>query len=198
VFQAVPRTGLPEKFSSWGEYRRHVNVLVNAGIIEDATKIWWDVRPSERYPTLEMRVTDICTRLDDAMTVAAIYVSLLSLLFRMRADNTRWRSYANMLIAENKWRAQRYGVTGSLMDYGRGELVPYPELVEEIIEHLGPHAEHLGCVDELENARDIVARGTSADRQLATYQRALSEGASEREALVAVVDFLIAETVSGL
>jgi carboxylate-amine ligase len=145
-----------------------------------------------------MRISDICTRLDDAITVAAIYVSLLSMLFRMRMANTRWRTYANMLIAENKWRAQRYGVSGSLMDYGRGELVPYPELVEEMIDHIRVDAERLGCRVELESARDIVVRGTSADRQHATYLAALADGASEREALVAVVDFLIAETVTGL
>ena len=100
---------MPEEFESWGEYERTVNILVEAGIIEDATKLWWDIRPSARYPTLEMRVSDVCTRLDDAMTVAAFYLCLLGFLFRLRRRNQRWRVYSPFLISENMWRAQRYG-----------------------------------------------------------------------------------------
>lgn len=198
VFKALPRTGLPEHFSSWGEYRRHVNVLVEAGIIEDATKLWWDLRPSERYPTLEIRAMDLCTRLDDAIAIAALSVSLLHLLYRRRTQNQRWRSYANMLIAENMWRAQRYGINESLMDFGRGELVPFADLLDEIIELVHHDAEELGCWPEVQSARDIVVRGTSADRQVAVYHAALADGADEHEALQAVVDFLIRETVTGL
>ena len=198
VFKALPRTGLPEVFSSWSEYRRHIDVLVEAGLIEDATKLWWDVRPSERYPTLEMRISDVCTTIDDGITVAALYLSLLHMLFRRRRLNQRWRTYADMLVEENVWRAQRYGVDGSLMDFGIGELVPYSELVEELIELVHKDADELGCVAEVENAREIIARGTSADRQLQVYREALQAGAEKHEALLAVVDLLIHDSVVGL
>lgn len=198
VFRSLPRTGLPDEFHSWADYRRYVNVLVDAEIIEDATKLWWDIRPSDRYPTLEMRCSDICTTLDDGITIAAIYMCLLSMLFRQRKHNKRWRIYSRSLIDENTWRAQRYGVTGSLIDFGMGAQVPFAELVEEIIELVREDAEELGCVAEVEHARVIVGRGTSAHRQLATYRAALESGASETEASQAVVDFLISETVAGL
>ncbi len=198
VFKAAPRTGLPEHFASWGEYERHVAVLVDAGIIADASMIWWDLRPSVRYPTLEMRVADLPTRIEDTVCLAAIYVCILRMLWRRRVKNQRWRSYANFLVEENLWRAQRYGVDNSLLDFGKGELVPFAELVDELIELLQRDAEALNCVAEVEHARTIVQRGTSADFQLATYRDALSQGASEHEAMKAVVDILIEETVAGL
>lgn len=198
LFKALPRTGLPEVFSSWSEYRRHIDVLVEAGLIEDATKLWWDVRPSDRYPTLEMRISDVCTNIDDGITVAALYLSLLHMLYRRRRLNQRWRTYADMLVEENVWRAQRYGVEGSLMDFGIGELVPYSELTEELIELVHKDAVELGCLAEVENARDIVARGTSADRQLRIYREALEAGADDHEALHAVVDLLIADSLAGI
>ncbi|MBV9523237.1 MAG: carboxylate-amine ligase, partial [Alphaproteobacteria bacterium] len=110
VFDAMPRTGLPDQFESWGEYRRHVDILTQVGLIEDATKLWWDVRPSERFPTLEMRIPDICTRLDDGIAIAALYRCILRMLWRLKRQNQRWRIYARMLINENRWRAQRYGI----------------------------------------------------------------------------------------
>lgn len=198
VFRSLPRAGLPEHFSSWGEYRRHVDVLVGAGMIEDASHLWWDIRPSERYPTVEMRITDICTRLEDGVTIAALYLSLMGMLYRRRTENQRWRKYANMLVAENVWQAQRYGVAANLVDYGKGEQVPYAELAEELIELLRAEAEEFGCVSEVEAIRDIVARGTSADHQLARYEQARAEGRDEHEALQAVVDQLIEETALGV
>jgi carboxylate-amine ligase len=198
VFYSLPRTGLPEDFASWGEYERHLKVLMDAGLIADATKLWWDVRPSAKYPTLEMRIADICTRVDDGITVAALYVSLLAMLFRRRSENQRWRNYLNMLISENVWRAQRYGVSDSLVDFGKGELVSFAELVDELIELVREDATEMGCLPEVERARDIVASGTSADRQLATYQAAVGDGAGDREALQAVVDGLIEDTRHGL
>lgn len=198
VFKALPRTGLPEAFSSWSEYRRHVDVLVEAGLIEDATKLWWDIRPSERYPTLEMRISDICTTLDDGITVASLFLSLLHMLYRRRRLNQRWRTYADMLVEENLWRAQRYGVEGSLMDFGIGELVPYSELIDELIDLVCKDADELGCVAEVEHAREIVARGTSADRQLRVYREALAAGADDQQALRAVVDLLIDDSVAGI
>ncbi len=198
IFQNLPRTGLPQEFASWGEYERSVEVLVDAGLIEDASKLWWDIRPSSRYPTLEMRVSDICTRLEDAMTVAALYQCLLGYLYRLRRDNQRWRTYSRMMIEENLWRAQRYGVDGSLVDFGRGELVAYSDLIEEFIEMLAQDATEFGVREELRHARTIVSEGTSAHRQLATYEKARSDGAGDREALNQVVDELIADTMYGL
>jgi carboxylate-amine ligase len=198
VFRSLPRTGMPDEFRGWADYRRHVAVLTEAGIVEDATKLWWDLRPSDRYPTLEMRASDICTSIDDAIAIAAIYTSLLSMLYRSRLANQRWRIYSRMLINENVWRAQRYGISDSLVDFARGELVPYPQLLEEIIELITPDAEELGCLDEVLHARTIVERGTSADRQLAIFKKATAEGADEEEALRLVVDFLIEETVANL
>jgi len=198
VFYSLPRTGLPEHFSSWGEYQRHVDALVGAGVIEDATRLWWDIRPSARYPTIEMRIADISTRVDDGITIAALYLSLLGTLFRRRLDNQRWRTYSNMLISENIWRAQRYGVDGTLADFGKGILVPFADLVEEIIELVRPDAEEFGCLPEVERATDLVREGTSADRQTAVYRDEIEAGASEEEALKAVVDHLIVDTLVGL
>jgi len=198
VFRSLPRTGLPEEFTGWSEYHRHVDVLVEAGVIEDGTRLWWDIRPSARYPTLEMRSTDICTRLDDGITLAALFQALLSMLYRRRLANQRWRTYSPMLISENVWRAQRYGTSESLIDFGKGELVPFAQLVDEIIDLVAEDAEELGSVAEVAHARDIVRRGTSADRQLEIFNSAVAEGVDEQEALRRVVDHLIEETVEGL
>lgn len=198
VFKELPRTGLPGQFSSFNEYQRHVDVLVKAGVIVDASMLWWDVRPNVRFPTLEMRITDICTTLDDALSLAAIYRCVLHMLVRLRRANQRWRQYAPMLIDENRWRAQRYGYDEGLLDFGRGEVVDCAELLEELIVMLREDAAFFGCQAEIEHARAIHARGTSAHRQIAAYEQARAEGADHREALMAVVDFLIAETVRGL
>jgi carboxylate-amine ligase len=197
VFDGLPRTRLPERFDSYAEYKRHIDVLVNTGILEDASKVWWDLRPSARYPTLEIRVMDLCTRLDDCISVAALSVCLMRMLFRLRKRNQRWRSYANMLIQENRWRAMRYGCDGGLIDFGLGEIVPYRTLLDELIEIVREDADALGCVAEVEHAREIPERGNSARRQVAAYDAAIARGASKREALQAVVDHLIAETVAG-
>lgn len=198
VFNELPRTGLPEKFESYGEYLRHVQVLVDAGILEDGTMIWWDIRPHTKFPTLENRIADICTHMDDGITIAALYACILSMLIRLRRSNQRWREYSNMLIAENRWRAQRYGFEKGLVDFGRGEIVPYPELLEELLELLRPDAERLDCVSEIERARNVIARGTSAHRQVAIYDEAVAAGASRPEALKLVVDWLVEETVRDL
>jgi glutamate---cysteine ligase / carboxylate-amine ligase len=195
AYNELPRTGLPQRFGSWAEYRDTVDLLVRNAVIEDASKIWWDLRPSARFPTLEMRITDVCTRLDDAVCVAALYVSILRMLYRIRRANQTWRPYPLFLLAENRWRAQRYGVAGTLFDFGKGELVPFSDLVDELLQMVREDAEALGCLPEVEHARSIVARGTSADRQVAHFNRLLSEGASREEALQGVVDGLIAETL---
>lgn len=196
IFASAPRTGLPEKFRSWSDFQHHVDVLVKAKIIEDSTKIWWHIRPSDRYPTLEMRVADLPTKMEDTITIATLYVCLLRMLWRLRVENRSWRSYSNFLVSENLWRAQRYGIQGQLIDFGKGELVPYRDLLEELIELVRPDAEALGCVDELEHALTIYNRGTSADFQQATHNEALAAGASNQEALVEVVKGLIRNTIS--
>jgi glutamate---cysteine ligase / carboxylate-amine ligase len=198
IFDELPRTGLPEYFTSYSEYQRTIAVLVNAGLIEDATKLWWDLRPSARFPTLEMRVTDICTYLDDGIAIAALYLCLCRMLYRLRRENQRWRSYTQFLIMENRWRAQRYGVDEPLIDFGRSELVPFANLIEELLVLVREDAEVLGCRNELEHLRTILKRGTSADRQIAVYHDAINAGAEEKEAICAVVRALMRETVEGL
>jgi carboxylate-amine ligase len=195
AYQELPRTGMPGRFEGWAEYTQTVDLLVRNGVIEDATKIWWDLRPSSRFPTLEMRVTDVCPRLEDGVCVAAMYVCILRMLFRLRRSNQTWRTYPLFLLAENRWRAQRYGVKGTLFDLGKGELVPFGNLVDELLAMLREDAEALGCVAEVEHARTIVARGTSADRQVAHHAKMLSQGMSPPDALKGVVDQLIGETI---
>jgi carboxylate-amine ligase len=195
AYQELPRTGLPGRFESWEEYRHTIDLLVRNGIIEDASKIWWDLRPSSRFPTLEMRITDVCTRLEDAACVAAMFVSVLRMLYRFRRANQTWRTYPLFLLSENRWRAQRYGVGGTLFDFGKGELVPFRDLVDELLVLLGEDADALACKAELDRARDIVADGTSADRQVACFELLTAQGASRTEALKGVVDHLISETV---
>jgi carboxylate-amine ligase len=198
VFDALPRTGVPERFDSFGEYERLVNRLVGAGVIEDGSKIWWDMRPSARYPTLEMRITDICTTLEDSLTIAALYQCLLAMLYRLRTSNQRWLVYPLICVEENRWRAQRYGITDTLVDFGLGEQVPYPDLLAEIMDMVAPDAEALGCADEVRHARDILARGTSAQTQIRIYDKTIAAGEDKQTALKSVVDWLIAETVRGL
>jgi carboxylate-amine ligase len=198
IFNSLPRTGLPERFESYGEFRRHLDMLIRTGLIEDTTKIWWDVRPNSRYPTLEIRIMDCCTSIDDAVCLAALSTALLRMLYRLRLANQSWRRYPNVLIAENRWRAMRYSYDEKLLDLARGELVDFSELLQELLHLVREDAEALGCVREVEHARTILARGTSAHRQLAVYDQARAQGASAREALRAVVNFLVSETAAGL
>jgi carboxylate-amine ligase len=198
IFGDLPRSGIPEGFDSFSEWEETVGTLQETGLCDDATKIWWDLRPSARHPTLEMRICDICTRLDHAMTVAALYQSILALLYHLRANNQTWRRYRRILVAENKWRAQRYGVEGSLADFGQRELKPVADLVEELIGLLHDHAQELGCLNHLERARSIVREGTSAENQLRVHQAALDAGADEHEAQMQVVDWLIEASLEGV
>jgi carboxylate-amine ligase len=196
IVQEMPRTGLPGRFSGWDEYRATVDVLVKAEVIEDATKIWWDLRPSARFPTLEMRITDVCTRMADGLAVAALYLCVCRMLYRLRRANQSWRTYPVFLLEENRWRAQRYGVGGSLFDFGKGELVAFADLLEELIALVADDAAALGCSSEVTHARAILTNGTSADRQIADYERARAGGASHEEALQYVVDELVTATVA--
>ena len=195
VWGEMPRTGMPHSFDTFSDFQRHVDVLVNAGVIEDATKIWWDLRPSTRYPTLEMRIADLCSTLKDAVCVAALFQCWLRLLYRLRLSNQRWRQYSTWLLEENRWRAHRYGIDSGLIDFGRGCIVPYAELLAEILELIKEDAEALGCVAEVKHARTIIRRGTSAHRQLKVYYRAIEKGHSQPVALTKVVDWLRQETL---
>jgi carboxylate-amine ligase len=194
LLSSLPRTGLPDSFESYGEFRRHLDALVRNGLIEDTTKIWWDIRPSSRYPTLETRVFDCCTHLDDAVCLAALNLSLVRRLYRLRRANQTWRRYPRMLIAENRWRAMRFGSDGSLLDLARGELVPFADLLEELLEIAHDDAVALDCLAEIEHARVILKRGTSAHQQLDIYQLARKQGATDGEALSAVVGWLARTT----
>ncbi len=198
VFDELPRTGLPERFESFGEYQRHVAILTRAGVIKDATMLWWDVRPSARFPTLEMRITDVCPLFDDAVAIAALFLCIVRMLYRLRGNNQRWRVYTPMLINENRWRAQRYGFDQGLMDFGKGQLVPCADLLEELLELVGEDAQALDCVKEIGHCREIIKRGSGAHRQLAVFAQAIAAGADQKDALDAVVDWLIAETARGL
>ncbi|MBO0765426.1 MAG: carboxylate-amine ligase [Hyphomicrobiaceae bacterium] len=194
AYNELPRTGLPQRFGSWAEYRDTVDLLVRNGVIEDASKIWWDLRPSARFPTLELRIPDVCPLVDDTVCVAALYVSILRMLYRIRRSNQTWRPYPLFLLSENRWRAQRYGVTGTLFDFGKGELVPFGALIDELLDMVREDAEALGCRREAEHARTIVARGTSADRQVACLHGLVARGVPREAALQGVVDRLIDET----
>jgi carboxylate-amine ligase len=168
---------------------------VHAGLIEDGTKLWWDIRPSARFPTVEMRITDMCTRIDDTVCVAALYLCILRMLYRLRRENQRWRRYSTMLIRENRWLAQRYGFEQGLVDFGRGERVRYAQLLDELLALVEEDTAYFDCRAEVQHAHTILERGTSAHRQIAAYESALAEGASDQKALEAVVDLLIRETL---
>ena len=145
VLDELPRAGLPDPFQSAGEYDRTVATLVSAGLIEDASKLWWDIRPSARFPTLEMRVTDLCTRLEDALCLAALFRCVCRLLYRLRRNNQSWRIHSRLLVNENRWRAQRYGSDRGLVDFGIGEVVPFEKLLSELLDLIAEDADHFGC-----------------------------------------------------
>ena len=193
VFDNLPRTGLPPNIDSWDEYQRSVDALVDLGLIEDSTKIWWDLRPSHRFPTLETRICDVSPRLEDTLALAAVNQCLLRMLWRLRTRNQRWRRYDQFLISENRWRAQRYGIDEGLIDFGRGEIVPMAELIEELIDILEEDAAALRCTSELDHVRTILSRGTSSTRQRAVRAASEAAGADHEAQMRAVVSHLIEE-----
>jgi carboxylate-amine ligase len=198
VFDNFPRSGLPEMFNDYDDYQRHIDILQRAGVLEDATFIWWDLRISARYPTLETRIPDICTRLDDAASIAALTQCILHYLYRMHRERTGVPVHARFLVNQNRWRAMRYGYDEGLVDFARAEVVPVADLLADIVEKVQPDADVLGCSRELEQVLEIPARGSSAHRQLAIYHAALGEGLEPKDALFRVVDWLVDETVAGL
>ncbi|WP_116130874.1 carboxylate-amine ligase [Tropicimonas sp. IMCC34043] len=191
VFDNLPRTGLPPRLNSWAEFERTTGILIELGVIEDASKIWWDLRPSSRFPTIETRICDVPTRVEDTLIVAALSQCFTRMLWRLAARNQRWRIYDPVLIGENRWRAQRYGVNEGLIDFGRHEIVSFADLAQEIVEILAEDAEALGCLPEIEAVPALVARGNSADRQRAVRAERLAAGDDPEQAMRAVVRHLI-------
>lgn len=189
VFESVPRSGPPPAFASWNEYQQFIDTLIKTHCIEDGTRIWWDCRPHSKFPTLEFRVTDICTRVEDAVTLASLILAIVTKLIKLRRSNMSWRRYRHHLITENKWRAVRYGIDGKLLDFGRQEEVPFPELAEELLALVDDVLDDLGCRKDVERVRTILKEGTSADRQLAVFRQTGD--------LKAVVDHVVAETREG-
>lgn len=190
VFESMPRSGPPPEFTSWGEYQRTVDVLVKTGSIEEPTMIWWDIRPHPKFPTLEFRQSDICTRVDEAVCMTALIVCTVAMLIRLRQKNQSWRRYRPELIAENKWRAVRWGLDGELIDFGKARSVPTRDLIRELLELVEEVADELGMLDEVMYAETILENGTGADRQLACFD--------ETGSLEAVVDQVVRETQEGM
>ncbi|HSH76144.1 MAG TPA: carboxylate-amine ligase [Longimicrobiales bacterium] len=191
IWRNFPRTGVPPTFNTWADFEYILEMLVSTGSIEDGSKIWWDVRPHHLYPTLEFRVCDICTRVDEAVCIAAIFQAIVAKLWKLRRDNMTFRVYPLSLIEENKWRAVRYGVAGNLLDFGRESERPARALVEELIGwFLDDVLDDLGSREQVEYGYKILEEGSSADRQLRVFE--------ETGDMRAVVAHLIEETAEGV
>ena len=191
IFRNFPRSGIPRVFQSWADFSYLVDTLVQTNSIPDGSKIWWDVRPNQSYPTLEFRICDVCTRVDEAVCMVAIFQAIIAKLWKLRRDNMTFRVYPFDLIEENKWRAVRYGLDGKLIDFGKQQELPARDLIRELIEwFIDDVVDELGSRKEVEYVYRILQEGSSADRQLATYQRTGD--------LKAVVDQLIEETREGV
>ena len=201
VFESLPRTGIPPTFESYDDYERMIGLFARVGAlgravtIENPARIWWDIRPNPRIGTLEIRVADICTTVDEAMCVTALIQCVAAMLLRLRQTNQSWRLYRSELLHENKWRAARYGIEGHMVDFGREVTVTVPDVWREIIGLCGDVIDELGARRDIDYLETIFREGTSADRQLATYQRAIEQGHNTESALVAVMDQVLTETV---
>jgi carboxylate-amine ligase len=191
VFRRFPRTGIPSYFDSAASLQRFTNTLVKTGCIPDASKIWWDLRAHHKYPTVEFRICDQPSRVEETLCLAALVQAIVARLRTLRADNMGFRVYPRNLIEENKWRAMRHGVHGKLIDFGKGEEVEFGYLLEELIRFVDPLLDGLGSRAEVEYAFTILRDGTSADRQLARYEESGGD-------FNAVVDMLIEETRIGV
>jgi carboxylate-amine ligase len=194
AYAELPRTGLPELFTEPDDYRAYVETLVSAGAIKDASYIWWAIRPSEKHPTLELRIADSCTRLDDTLAIAALYRCLVRHLLRKPKLNTGLTAASRAIAAENLWRAQRYGIHGGLICAESRSMRSVPDIVDELVEQLSDDAAALGCLPELTACKDIASNGTSADVQLAVYEEARTREGGQAAGLAAVVDWIASET----
>jgi carboxylate-amine ligase len=191
VFRNFPRTGVPPIMRSYADYDELLDSLVKTRSVPDGSKIWWDVRPHHAYPTLEFRVCDVCTRVEEAVCIAAILQAIIAKIWKLRRDNLTFRVYPTAMIEENKWRAVRFGLDGKLIDFGKEQELPARELISEMLQwFVDDVVDELGSRREVEYAFEIMRNGTSADRQLAVFDRTHD--------LKAVVDRVIAETAEGV
>jgi glutamate---cysteine ligase / carboxylate-amine ligase len=190
IFRRFPRTGVPDHFGSWSEYENYIKLLVDLHCIDDAKKIWWDVRPHPAFGTLEFRVCDVPTRPEVAVMLGALVQAIVVKLYRLRVRNQGFRLYRRALIEENKWRAARYGLDGKLIDFGRRAEVPMRELAVELLQFIDDVVDDLGSRRAIEYIHTVLREGTSADHQLEVYRRTGD--------LRAVVKHLIQETRAGV
>src|SRR5579884_3784993 len=190
VFDKFPRTNIPDLFHSWSEFDNFVNLLIKTNCIDNAKKIWWDIRPHPHFPTLEFRICDIPMRLDETIAIAALIQATVAKLHQLLAKNQTFRIYNRALIMENKWRASRYGLDGKLIDFGKQTEVPERHLIRELLEMIAPEAEELGSTEELGYVWRMLEQGTGADRQLRVF--------AATNDLNKVVDYMIEETEQGL
>jgi carboxylate-amine ligase len=190
VFERFPRTGIPDHFNTLADYNEYVDTLVRTHCIDNPKKIWWDVRPHPFFPTIEYRICDVPMRVDETICFAALFQALTVKLYRIYKKNMGWRLYGRALINENKQRAARFGTGGKLIDFGRREEVPFEELLHELLEFIDDVVDELGSRKDIEYAREILRRGTGADRQLAAF--------AKRSDLKDVVDAIVAETAYGV
>ena len=187
IFEDLPRTGIPENFNTAAEYDQFLEILIKTECIDEPTKIWWDIRPHPKFPTLEIRVCDALTRVDDVIAVVALLQAMVAKLIQLRLNNQTWRPYRRALVEENKWRAIKDGLDGHLIDLGKTEQVPTRFLVEEMLDFVDDVVDPLESRREIERVRDILKEGTSSDRQIQTFEQTGS--------LEAVVDMLADETM---
>jgi carboxylate-amine ligase len=189
IFKRFPRTGIPETFDSYKSFESYVELLVKTGCIDNAKRIWWDVRAHPFFDTVEIRVCDMTTRIDDTVAIAALIQAIMGKLYLLYRRNLGFRNYKSALIEENKWRAVRYGLDGQLIDFGKREQLPTRDLIVELLDFVAEAADIFRTHDELDRIRKILAEGTSADRQLRIYK--------ERQDMNAVVDDLIEQSMLG-
>ncbi len=190
VFDRFPRTGIPDYFNSISEYDNYVNLLIKTNCIDNAKKIWWDIRAHPVFNTLEFRICDIPMRVDETIALAAIMQAVVAKLHKLVKQNLGFRLYRRALIAENKWRAARYGIEGKLIDFGKKEEVPYANLIHELLDFVDDVVDELGSREELKYVNKILEMGTGADRQLAIWEQSYDTKN--------VVDYIIDETHYGL
>ena len=171
VFRRFPRTGIPETFGSWSAYENFVNLLVKLNCIDNGKKIWWDVRPHPTFGTLEFRMCDVATKVEEAVAIAALTQAIVVKIHRLYTGNMGWRLYRRALIEENKWRAARYGIEGKLIDFGKEQEVPMRELIPELLEFVDDVVDDLGSRSAVEYVHTILNEGSSAERQLRVYQQ---------------------------
>ena len=191
VFKQFPRTDIPDHFDSYSSFERYIDLLVKTKCIDNGKKIWWDVRPHPFFPTLEFRVCDIPTRVDDTIAIAALFQAIVAKLSTLIEKNLGFRLYRRLLIQENKWRAVRYGLDGMMIDFGKQKEVPTRDLIHELLDFVDDVVDPLGSRKEIEHIHTIMQRGTSADEQLEVYN-------SSNNDLNTVVDRLIERTMENV